>query len=364
MKRLHIENFKCLKDFEIKDLKRVNLFTGRNNTGKSTLLEAISISATNGHLFWIHRLLDKRGEASQLSNNQSKADTNIKLFSSLFNGRSSDFFGQEYITIFAPEDGSIKMGFVKYIEGKVFQKIDGEEVRIGTKKVIVKDEGSENVEFGLLIKNTKTATIFPIVDDIFEKHITPQNAKTFNFIDTNGVNYVDPSALWDKITLTEKENNVIEALQIVEPLIERISFVGEIGNGGFRYPVVKLVNDDEKYPLKSMGEGINRIMNIILALVNSENGYILIDEFENGLHYSVQEKLWEVIFKTAEKLNVQVFATTHSTDTINSFAKVIGKEKNHEGSLYRMANVKDKIKAYNFSKEEIIRAANQQINLR
>jgi hypothetical protein len=61
---------------------------------------------------------------------------------------------------------------------------------------------------------------------------------------------------------------------------------------------------------------------------------------------------------------VQVFATTHSTDTINSFAKVIGKEKNHEGSLYRMANVKDKIKAYNFSKEEIIRAANQQINLR
>ena len=65
-----------------------------------------------------------------------------------------------------------------------------------------------------------------------------------------------------------------------------------------------------------MGDGINRILTIILAMVNCENGYLLIDEFENGLHYSVQEKLWEIIFYLAKRLNIQVFATTHSNDTI------------------------------------------------
>jgi len=364
MKRLHIENFKCLKDFEITDLKRVNLFTGRNNTGKSTLLEAISISATRGHMFWLHRLMERRGEVKQVSGNYSKAEENLKLFSSLFNGREIDFLGKEPISIYAPDDDSLKIGFVKKIEPSVFQNDDSSSAKADVRNSEVSDNSMQNALLGLRVKDNLSSTVFSLEEDVFKHFITPKNVRVFNFIDTNGENYLKPASLWDKITLTEKEYSVIEALQIVEPSIERLSYIGEDSNESRRYPVVKIFNDNNKYPLKSMGEGINRIMNIILALVNSENGYLLIDEFENGLHYSVQEKLWEVIFKTAEKLNVQVFATTHSTDTINSFAKVIGDDENHEGNLYRMANIKDKIKAYYFSKEEIIRAANQHINLR
>ncbi len=363
MKSLQIRNFKNLKSLDISDLKRVNLFTGRNNTGKSTLLEAISISATNGHVFWLHKILDKRGEVSLLSETTSKTESNIELFSSLFHGRKSDFSEKELITIYAPNDGSIKMGFVKYTEGSVFQEIDGEQIQVGTKKIIVKDDNSSNVKYGLLVKNTSTTTIIPLEENIFNKFITPKSSKLFNYIDTKGENYIDAATLWDKITLTDKENKLIEGLQIVDPSIERLSYIGENNKNSFRYPVVKMKGSNFKNPLKSMGEGINRIMNILLALVNSENGYLLIDEFENGLHYSVQEKLWEVIFKTAEKLNVQVFATTHSNDTVNSFAKVLNNEK-YEGNLYRMANKNGIIKAFTFEKDEIIRAANQNINLR
>ncbi len=56
-----------------------------------------------------------------------------------------------------------------------------------------------------------------------------------------------------------------------------------------------------------------------LALVNSSNGFLLIDEFENGLHYSVLHKVWKLIFRLAKDLNVQVFATTHSHDCVTAF---------------------------------------------
>lgn len=68
-----------------------------------------------------------------------------------------------------------------------------------------------------------------------------------------------------------------------------------------------------------MGDGITRLFHIILALVNAKNGVLLVDEFENGLHWSVQEKVWETVFQLAERLDVQVFATTHSRDCVQAF---------------------------------------------
>jgi AAA15 family ATPase/GTPase len=72
---------------------------------------------------------------------------------------------------------------------------------------------------------------------------------------------------------------------------------------GDRVAIAKI--SGEKVPFKSMGDGINRILHIILSMVNAQDGYLLIDEFENGLHYSVQEQVWKVIFSLAKSLNVQ-----------------------------------------------------------
>ena len=88
-------------------------------------------------------------------------------------------------------------------------------------------------------------------------------------------------------------------------------------------------------PLKSMGDGMTRIFHIILALVNARNGFLLVDEFENGLHWSVHPKLWNIIFRLAEDLNVQVFVTTHSQDCIRGF-HAIWKEQEEKGSFYRL----------------------------
>ncbi len=74
-----------------------------------------------------------------------------------------------------------------------------------------------------------------------------------------------------------------------------------------------------------------RALGISLALVNVKDGILLIDEFENGLYYSVQPDLWQSIFRVARRLNVQVFATTHSWDCVEGFQKAASTEKQAEG---------------------------------
>ena len=86
-----------------------------------------------------------------------------------------------------------------------------------------------------------------------------------------------------------------------------------------------------------MGDGINRILAIVLAAVNSDNGYLLIDEFENGLHFSVQEQLWTILIRLSLSLNIQVFVTTHSNDCIAGFENAIEKSKESlNGRLFRL----------------------------
>lgn len=64
---------------------------------------------------------------------------------------------------------------------------------------------------------------------------------------------------------------------------------------------------------------MTRLFHIIVALVNASDGVLLIDEFENGLHWSVQPQVWRWVFRLAERQNVQVFASTHSRDCIAGF---------------------------------------------
>ena len=77
---------------------------------------------------------------------------------------------------------------------------------------------------------------------------------------------------------------------------------------------------------------MNRLFGLALALVNARGGLLLINEFENGLHHSVQTDVWRMIFRLAERLAVQVFATTHSRDSVRSFQEAAA-ESPEEGVL-------------------------------
>lgn len=87
-------------------------------------------------------------------------------------------------------------------------------------------------------------------------------------------------------------------------------------------------------------------------MLDSEDGIVLIDEIENGLHHSIQQKIWKAVFKWAQNLNVQVFATTHSNECIRAFSNSVDTTLfGSEAKLFRIERKDEKFRAVEYSKE-------------
>ena len=73
-----------------------------------------------------------------------------------------------------------------------------------------------------------------------------------------------------------------------------------------------------------------------------ESAIIFIDELDNGVHYSSLDQLWEIILNLSKELNVQVFATTHSRECIESYCRVAEKLKEKDISFITLVRNKEK----------------------
>lgn len=372
---LNIKNYRNLKELKINSLGRVNLITGKNNTGKSTILEAIALFASKGDLALIYQFLSERGENfRQTENNKNSTDINIRSLSSLFTNRIISFDREDAIIIGSTEktlfgetstDNSLSIRFVKYLDE--IQR-DNQGATITRKRTLLEkgeNELLENYKVGIEIRIGKSYNIIPIEEDRpyrFGFKGLSSN-ESYQFIRTRNIDKEINGNLFDNIALTEKELFIIDALKIIEPTTERIAFIGE--NSRERTAVIKLANIATPLPLRSMGDGVNRILTIILALVNSDNGFLLIDEFENGLHHTVQEKLWNVIFKLAQSLKIQVFVTTHSEDCISGYENVLNDPENKlEGKLIRLDNIDGEIHQVEFNANDLRIATKNEIEIR
>jgi AAA15 family ATPase/GTPase len=367
LRSLEIKNFRNLRNLRIQSLERINLITGKNNTGKSSLLEAIAIYVTKGDLGFISELLSERGEyPKRLSLRPKSTETYLKALSSLFTDRKIDFFNQTAISIgeilnTSQNSNTLILRFLQYID-EVGEDEYGNEI---SKRVIIDNFSDQiskedlNIGFGINLGNEKTS-----ISTISRLRITRNTVSTNNLqlITTRNIDRLINGRLWDSIALTEKEKFVIDCLRIIEPNTERIAFIEDYDE---RSAVIKLSNSENILPLRSMGDGMNRILTIILALVNAQNSFLLIDEFENGLHYSVQEQLWKIIFDLSEKLNVQVFATTHSEDCISGFESILNSKGNENGGkLIRLDNINGNITQVEFNAKELKISNDHNIEIR
>ncbi len=190
------------------------------------------------------------------------------------------------------------------------------------------------------------------------------------YITANGLSEGQVGKLWDGIALTGREKEILTALRIIAPGVEGLSMVEDSRTIQRRdkvlerIPIVKIAGIDEPLPLRSLGDGTQRMLGIALALVNAKDGILLIDEVENGLHYSVQPELWQLIFHIASLLNVQVFATTHSWDCIEGFQKAAQENTQEEGLLVRLSVKEDEIVATVFDERKLGIATREQIEVR
>jgi len=363
MESFHIKNFKNFKELTIEKLGKVNLIVGKNNVGKSSLLEALSIYITNGEENWLRMLLADRGETIHDDDRDEVNTDNVKRhYISLFSGWEENYNGD-----FEMEFGTNGKGEIPVRISQVYIR----EVKRGTstsmetfhESMIGKQvERGSITGAGLFVTSGTQSNIIPY--DKKRSYLNTFKEKCpLQYIPIYMIDRIANAKLFDNISLSPDEDYVLDALRVINPDINRIRFIDtNEGRNSARIAVVTIKGSDKRYRLSSMGDGINRILTIILALLNCKDGVLLLDEFETGLHYSVQDQLWQIIFMLSEKLNVQVFVTTHSNDCIKSFAKI---NKKGVGQLIRLVNQKGDIVPTIFDNIDDLRfASDNSVELR
>lgn len=323
LESFYIRNFRLFKEFSIENLGQINLIAGKNNSGKSCLLEALYVYAQNALPATLNSIIKNRGEDWELLRGEYTTNQHIdtkSLFRHLFYGYQIPKAGSNSIEIgpLTNINERIKLHVTAYQtadtdEGRSFTRID--------KKQIIQDELDE-VELVLELEDKNTYKRLIYLDRDYRRQFrfiknAPSETKhNVQFVPISQFSTQQASNLWDNINVHPKlRKEVFKGLQLIDGRIQEIVKVGDSRNTAF----ILIYNEsDERLPLNSMGDGMTHLFHIILGLVNARGGLLLIDEFENGLHYSVQPKIWELIYELSSLLEVQVFATTHSRDTINA----------------------------------------------
>lgn len=348
---LLIKNFRSLAHFEVPKLGQVNLLVGKNNCGKSTVLEALRIYAGNAQRPLLESIAQEHDECYRARESDGLLDAHALLpFQDFFPGRS-----------FPADDTPIEIGNCTSVDNLLQishalmeetigepELLGGETINKIRRRYIDKSERDlfppGELEQVILVR--KGDRLFPPVKLLNGNRRSSTYDLTSvpcSFIPTQFILMDDLADEWDRIVFTEQEAIVKKALLVIEPDFDNLTFVRADGYSPSnlrarpsRTAMVKLKGVDRPIPLNSMGDGMLRVLQLALKLFAAKGGFLLIDEFENGLHYSVQENVWKLLFEIAEQQNIQIFATTHSWDCIESFTKVAVERTATEGVLFRM----------------------------
>lgn len=365
--RLNVTRFRSLRSLRAGPFGRVNLITGKNNAGKSSLLEAIRILVTEGASSTLQSILNYREESGAVVPNfdVNLSPDDFTSFSSLFSDFPNLEGCVEPFTIANEDDQEATLKKISIRIAWFTERLDPEVGRFIRTEV---DLFGEHTGVPMLeIEGPNRRRVVHLDAQRAGRRLAPEGSESSTpcvFLDPFSSRSTSQlGTFWDSIALTDAEKQVVRALKLLSPDIEAVSMIGSDSGPRSRTAIAKSKKYQNPVPLRSFGDGVNRLFGIILSLSCARGGVLLIDEIENGLHHSIQTKVWEVIFEISKRLNVQVFATSHSWDCIESF-QAAAKKDPEDGVLVRLSVKGDHVIPTIFSEHDLQIAARDQIELR
>ena len=329
-KSFHVKNFRCFKDLQINDLSRVNLIAGKNNTGKTALMEAISVYCG-----------DRRARTLL------RSDLEYSGSSSAVELGSSSVIDVE--SIFYEFDMESNVEICVDIDSAAVETLNGTPLSI--RRVATDTEEYEKIWRWFNHDAIRKVRFPPFVEyqptELIRLAYGNDPDNFVYFMVANGqlhtsrhvrVAIVSCTLLWANSEIqrfaTAKQFSAIRrakgisalvgSLRAFEPRLEDMELLYD----GHQPLIFADIGLSKLIPLTHMGEGINRLAGILLALGQLSDGVFLIDEIENGIHYSVQKDIWKAIGQVARDLDIQVFATTHSLEMVRAAYKAFSEDGN------------------------------------
>jgi len=300
IENLEIRNFKCFKQLDIANIGQVNLIGGKNNVGKTAFLEALDLFFSSDKAYDLasstYKILKRRQGINRL-----------RYF-------EIDFIydNESEITV----SSSSKTCTIKYGS----EVIDNDDFDINNLLP------TEILSFS--INNDKKdipIDIFLGKSTIGANRIEMMSRgrkKKLMYVSSSTADEQDIAIAYGKLIELKMEIFLNNSLNLFDNNIIGLKII-PIESG----IILKLETKNNLILLSSLGEGINRYIAILCAIWASKDSVLLIDEIENGIHYTNYKKLWEIIFKASIEANCQIFITTHSKECITAFNDVQFEDK-------------------------------------
>jgi AAA15 family ATPase/GTPase len=344
IRSLEVNNFRCFKSASFPDLRRLNIVTGKNGSGKTALLESLFVVGGGSAEIYIR--------------------TNI------FRGR--DFIGftpdsvmpifEDFFYNFDPTDGM----------RIVFKDSNGDErevrIVVGSKETInlpfdrKASEATASRDLRFIWKSPKgqTDSVVEVTKDGLRIN---QPTDVFPMVFLNQMTVGSPkdnADRWSVISAKNQEHPVEEAVRKLFPAVLGLSVLSSAGTPAVHVLVKGL---DRKIPAGLLSAGVNKFISILVAISFAANGAVLIDEIENGLYYKTHRGMWEAIAEFAVANKTQIFATTHSKEFLEAIAPIVeSDEKNH--SFLRLEKENGQVKIESFAGKEYAGAVKSGFEVR
>lgn len=359
LRDLTVHNYRILTDFSIDGLSPVNLIVGANNSGKTSFLEALYLLVNQGNLLALKELLDDRGESARIDG--AIGYPLIHMFSGHHSQADDALSAEDTIRIESRKDSFrlLEIGPGRFTGSDYVLLTSGEHSGMATEFLLVHREDAQ--EQG---KYKQGFFRLPI-DEVYRADLSRPWKRTgpHRLVTTNRPEAVYLAELWDSITLTPKEDAVLEALRILAPATERLSFTTQYtSSNGI---LVRMQGQPSPIPLSSMGDGMRRVLTLAMSVVAAEDGVLLVDEIDTGLYHGALRDIWRLLIETAQRLNAQIFATTHSWDCVAAFQEALSQQPGDDvGRLFRLEQWQGAIQAVRYDADDLAVAVRQAIEVR
>ncbi|MFM2200013.1 MAG: hypothetical protein RL769_66 [Pseudomonadota bacterium] len=357
LKNLSIKNFRCFENFHLKNLKRVNIFVGDNNSGKSSVLEAVGMlyPRLEDHF----RILGARGFGLVFNNLKAFGRTTsfriaILDFCSFFFKKNT----KNSIEIFSEFSEAKKNVNLQISTSSKIEKFNEENEKLEPQTPQEKNVNPESIVFDYKFNNSKTAQRLGFSSlGTYDSVLKDFNQYNVIFLADQTPTQREIIDKWSKLKelANLKESNEIDEryLKILQNFEKDLKKIELIGSSVFAFR-----KSDFAVLLEDMGNGFKKFFDILLTidLASKKNlpTLLCIDEIDNGLYYDKQDVFWEQIIKLCEEYNIQLFTTTHSYDCLKNISKIALKDEYEDlFQIVRLEKFDGKILQTTISQEEL-----------
>lgn len=356
LSNLNIENFRGIQKLSIKDMRRLVLLSGNNNVGKSSVLEAV--------FFMMDHLSPDSFNLMNGLRGINVPTNGVSLWEPLFYQMNPDNTiriqatrGEDTLTLSYSKDES----YIPAQNGEIPQNVAGSfqssAKRNYTLRFVFLVEGSTDYTETGHFATSDSGTLREVYDNDGKKQF--MRLAYTSFVNNNVVR-TDRAILdrMGKAELNGEKEKIIGFLKRIDPSISDIVTLSVSG-----IPQLYINTNKKLLPVQFSGDGINKLLYIVLSIMDAKDGILLVDEIDTGFHYSMYKDLWKIVADVSSDYNCQVIATTHSYENI--IGAVEGaKEYPEDFSFYRLGYDKEGLKSFRSSYDLLKSALRSDMEVR